>query len=92
MPSHLITTRSTQDPCPRCGAPVYTGWAEGLHATVDTEPLDPANEVAALITGRWTYTRTPGGELVHRDAGRITGGSVPGTVHAQHRCTPTTLF
>lgn len=86
MTGHLISTRSSGHPCHRCGSPVFTAWAEGLHVTADADPLDRPGEVAALLAGRWTYSRTPGGELVHRDAGRITGGSVPGQIHAEHRC------
>lgn len=86
MSGHLITTEVDQVTCPRCGATVLRGIAEGLTVTVNLEPIDPTAEVAALLTGAWTFTLSRTRELIHRDAGRIRGGFLRGTIHVQHPC------
>jgi hypothetical protein len=42
---------ATLRPCPKCKAPVITGWTEApsLPATLDPHPLDTASEVACLL-------------------------------------------
>jgi hypothetical protein len=82
---HFHTTKVIGQACQRCHRPVLTGLAEGLHARVDLAPLDPTGEVQALLIGKWTYTLSRG-ELVYRDAGRITGGYLNGPILAEHRC------
>lgn len=82
---HLVTTPAVPALCPRCRHLTLTGLAEGLTARVDPTELDPAGEVAAILTGRATYTLTPAGELVHRDASRITGG-LTGVILPEHDC------
>ena len=85
MSDHLVTTPAVAGTCPRCRCVILTGLAEGLRARVDPTALDPTAEVTALLAGRWTYTLTAGG-LVHRDAGRIAGGTLTGPVLADHTC------
>lgn len=94
MTKHFISTTAEPATCPRCDTAILVALDEGLDARADPAPLDQAAEVDALLTGRRTYTRTPGGQLVERTADRISGGSLRGTVHAEHRCTPnpTILF
>lgn len=87
MTAYLITTPATGKICHHCHTPVLTGLAEGLHATVDLHPLNPTQETAALLIGRWTYTLTRSG-LIHRDAGRIAGNTLTGPILADHKCRP----
>lgn len=86
MSAHLITTEASPATCPRCGATVLRGIAEGMTVVVDAEFITPAAEAAALLTGAWTFTLTGIRELIHRDAGRIRGGHLRGTIHVQHSC------
>lgn len=86
MSRHLITTEASPATCPRCGGTVLRGIAEGVTAVVDAEPIDPGGEVAALLTGAWTFTLSGTRELIHRDAGRIRGGHLRGSIHVQHPC------
>lgn len=87
MSQHLITTVATETDCPRCGAVILAGVAEGLHARVDPTPLTSDAEILALAVGRWTYTHTSVGELVRRDFGRITGNRhLRGPTLPDHQC------
>lgn len=84
---HLISTTATDRTCPRCHAPILTALDEGLPATIDREPIAATTEVAILLTGRRTYTKTHGGQLIHRTPERIRGGWLRGgTIHAEHKC------
>lgn len=86
--THFASTTATEQTCPRCKARLLVALDEGLTARADAAPLtDPAAEIAALLDGRWTYTYTAFGHLVHRDATRIKANTIRGTIHAQHRCT-----
>lgn len=80
---HLITTTAEPCPCHRCGAPTLTGWADGLHARVGTQPLNRDGELAAILAGRRTYTLTHEG-LVHRDRWHLTHPHGP--ILANHAC------
>lgn len=91
MSRHLISTTAAGKPCPGCTAPILTALDEGLTATVDAEPIT-GPEVQILITGRRTYTLHANNELTYRDAGRIIGGHLRGTIHAEHRCPQPTLI
>lgn len=82
---HMITTKTVEKTC-RCGQLIYAGIAEGLPARVDVEALDRAQEITALLDGRWTFALTRWGALVHRHEGRIRTGYVGESIHAQHRC------
>lgn len=82
---HLVSTTVQPATCPRCRRQILVALDEGLPARVDPAPITPAEEIAALLTGRWTYTRTRQGDLIHRDAGRIRGHP-PGDIHIEHRC------
>jgi hypothetical protein len=84
---HLVSSRATTAPCPRCRRPTLVALDEGLPARVDTAPLDRDGEIAALLSDRWTYSLTPSGDLIHRDPSRIADATQPGTIHAAHRCT-----
>ena len=56
------TRRATPRPCPRCRRLVIVGLDDdrcAMTATVDPQPLTPAGELSALLTGRPTYTLTP---------------------------------
>lgn len=87
--NHLATTPARETTCPRCGAAMLIGLAEGLTAKVDIDPLpDRLAEIAALLANKSTYTRLGNKELVHRDAGRITDPKLQGHIHAEHRCPP----
>lgn len=82
---HLVSTTAAEARCDRCRRPLLVALDEGLTARVDATPLpDHSAELAALIEGRWTYTRIHG-QLIHRTAPRITANPI-GSVHAEHRC------
>lgn len=86
----------THGPCPRCGRDTVAGLsgngkAAGLEVTVDSRPLNPAGELAALVAGCATWTlHTTADELHPRPAHVIAArpaGTVPRqTVHASHVC------
>lgn len=86
--SWFQSTHTTETRCPRCRAALLTAIDEGMPATVNAEPLaDRAAEVAALLDGRRTYVHTERRLLVYRNATRIRGNTIPGTIHAEHKCT-----
>lgn len=79
--------------CPKCRAVVLVGLDDhvaAMTATADLDPLDPAGEAQAWLTGRATYRlmdRGPRTQLRRRDHHAIAGhpaGVV--TVVAEHRC------
>lgn len=75
--------------CPRCGSLLLVGLDEdmcALPAAVDAEPVSPADELRALMTGRWSYDLA-GHELVRRDRWRLAGPRRR-PVHLEHRCLP----
>lgn len=86
--AHLITTRATQTPCPRCRRPTLTAISEGWPVRADPEPLDRQGEINALLAGKWTWTLTQSRELIHRDPDRISDPKIRGTIHADHKCQP----
>lgn len=82
-----------------CGAPVLVGLDEdvmALTATVDPEPLRPAEELLAMAEGRWVYRiREHDGrrELHRRDGWQIRGEPAkpdgrprPVIIVREHRC------
>jgi hypothetical protein len=86
--THFQSTTVTETRCPRCHRAILTALDEGLRVTADTTPLpNPQAEVAAILDNRRTYTRTQFGWLIFRDASRIAGNSLRGTIHAEHKCT-----
>lgn len=93
MTQHFISTVAAEATCPRCRARTLTALDEGIPARVDATPLpDRQAEIAALLNGQWTYVLTNNKHLAIRDASRITGNSLRGTIHAEHKCTgPTQL-
>lgn len=80
--------------CPTCKRPVLTGLDAdhlALKATCDPTPLTALGEAVALITGRRTYTLTPGKdrkELDYRDEWRI-ANPTKNPILASHQCRPT---
>jgi hypothetical protein len=86
--SHFASTPAAEATCPRCHRPILTALDEGLRARVDPTPVTAAEEITALLAGRWTYTLLASGHLVHRDSHRITAGTLHGPTHAEHRCPP----
>jgi hypothetical protein len=85
--TYFMSTKAKADQCRRCRGRVLAALDEGLAVRVDAEPLpDREAEIAALLAGLWTYVHTEYGDLIHRDACRIAGGSIQGTVHAEHKC------
>ena len=84
---HLITIRVVTKPCPTCRITIMVGIEQGLPARAELPALDQAGEIAALLAGARTYTLTPATRiLIHRDASRIRGGYLKGTIHAEHLC------
>jgi hypothetical protein len=87
-----LTEVATLERCPRCGAPVLAGHADGLLARVDLIPVDEVGELAARLIGRWTYDVIPrrlarGAVLVFRDLDRLSGARRT-PVAIGHRCSP----
>ncbi|HEX8627081.1 MAG TPA: hypothetical protein VF755_02790 [Catenuloplanes sp.] len=82
MAEHLITRRVGLRRCPRCPALLLTGVTEGVPVHVDPVPVTAAGELAAVLSGRATYTLARG-ELVHRDGDRDHLGD---PVLIAHRC------
>lgn len=94
MTDHFISTPTQPARC-RCGVPTLTALCEGVKVRVDEEPVDDVaggqmgrlvGELDVLLRGGRTYVRRVNGELLERDEGRIRGGSVAGTIHAEHVC------
>lgn len=74
----------------RCGASVISGWDAdrcAVFITLDSRPLSPLGEVAALASGRRTYY-VRAGRPSRRDRWSIPGHppSLDLPVHAEHRC------
>lgn len=78
----------------RCGAVVLVGLDDdlcALQAVVDPAPLTAAGELAAVLTGRWTYRAdaAPDGrrvQLVRRDRWNMRTPPSQVPVLAEHRC------
>lgn len=85
--AHFVSTPAELSACASCALPVLRALDEGMPACVDLIPLpDLAAEVAAIATGRWTYTRIPGGGLAYRDVNRLADPAMASPVHAAHTC------
>jgi len=91
MSQHLISTTVKPTTCPGCGAAVLRAVAEGQTVTVNVEPIEPAAETTALLTGALTFSLGTDKELTYRDAGRIRSGHLRGTIHVQHPCRQASL-
>jgi hypothetical protein len=83
----MITTAPDLTHCYRCGGLVLAATVAGLDRHVDVDPLTQLGELAALLAGRPTYNLSRE-LLVRRSPERIRHGE-PGTVLAEHNCTPT---
>lgn len=82
---HLETTAPAVITCRRCRQPLIHGIAEGVIASTDPSPLDPAAEAVAVAAGRVTFTLTRTG-LVQRDETRRNDPALTGPVLAEHDC------
>lgn len=83
-----VTVKAAADTCPHCGAATISGLEDvlGLPEHLDPEPVTPVAELLAIISGRRTYA-LPTGELVKRDACRITFADADTEpVYVQHSC------
>lgn len=88
MSQHFVSTLTKETRCPRCHTALLTALDDGVPARVDAAPLpDRTAEIAALLDNRMTYIHTTNRHLIYRDATRITGNTIPGTIHAEHKCT-----
>lgn len=86
MSEHLISTRSQQSTCRRCGATLLAAHDQGMPVVVDATPLpDRGAEIAALLRGLRTYTHAYR-QLIYRSPERIESGWPAGTIHASHQC------
>lgn len=85
--THFVSTVVELSTCHRCGLPILRALDEGIAARVDLVPLpDLAAEIAAIATGRQTYTRLRNGTLAYRDETRLADPKLASPVHAQHAC------
>lgn len=87
--THFISTPAELSTCATCALPILRALDEGIPARVDLVPLPglPA-EIAAIATGRQTYTRLRNGGLAYRDEVRLSDPAMATPVHAQHTCQP----
>jgi hypothetical protein len=88
---HFITTAPSPIDCPSCRRPILAATVGGLDRHVDPTPLNPAGELAALLTGRATYDLAGArrDHLIRRNVHRI-GAATGLPVLADHTCTPPT--
>lgn len=88
---HFITTRPALIPCAHCPAHLLAATVLGIDRHIDTVPLTPAGELAALLTGRATYNLAGlnRDHLVRRTVHHIRGGNRRLPVVADHNCRPT---
>ncbi len=92
MSDHLASTTAKPRTCPGCGSPTLVGLDRGLPFMVDANEITPEQEIAILLTGRWTYVRTTKGQMLHRTPERIRSKYLTGTIHAEHQCPTKPLF
>lgn len=77
----------------RCGVDTVQGLsASGLEERVDAAPLNPEQELAAIVAGLRTFTLYVVPDqlhvrLAHHVRARPAGTHPRQTVHAEHRCT-----
>ncbi len=75
-------------PCPRCSAPTLTGPDHDTCARVvrvDTTSVDRIHEIAALLTGCYSYNLTRG-ELHYREPHHIHSANQTEPIHLNHQC------
>ena len=84
---HLITTAPSLIQCQTCHRPVLAATVGGLDRHIDTACLNPAGELAALLSGRSTYEMR-NDMLVRRGPEKIRAGSPGAPVLAEHSCAP----
>jgi hypothetical protein len=85
--SWFHSTRATESRCPRCQAATLTAHDEGIPVTINAAPLTNRNaEIIAIADGLNTYWLTQTRQIIYRNATRITGTSITGTIHAAHKC------
>ncbi|TYB50250.1 hypothetical protein FXF51_56845 [Nonomuraea sp. PA05] len=78
--------------CRRCGQPILSGDSEGVWVRADPTPIDPRQELDAILAGLATYDLHPHGlprrpYLWRRNSFRIRGER-KWQVLQQHRCPP----
>lgn len=83
--SAMETSAPILKTCHRCRRLILTGLAEGVHAYVDLIPVSAAGEIAALLSGRETYTLRRSG-LIRRDVYRRADPTLAAPVLATHVC------
>lgn len=89
-----LTDRARTQLCPRCRQPILralVGHVAALDTRADPKPLNPAEELAARLQGRWTYCLRihpclPA-RLLNRSAEHIRAGHCRHLVVADHHCT-----
>lgn len=88
----MIDIPAVLDRCPRCGTQILDATSDGVRVRADAHPLDPQEELAAILNGRLTFDVQPLGLprrpfLHHRCSFRIAAGR-KWSVVATHRCPP----
>src|SRR6266705_1019056 len=76
------------DTCPRCCTPTLVGPDHDTCARVvrvDTTPVDRIHEIAALLTGRYSYNLTRN-ELHYREPHHIHSANQTEPIHLNHQC------
>lgn len=76
------------DTCPRCNTPNLVGPDHDTCARVvrvDTTPVDRIHEIAALLTGRYSYNLVRN-ELHYREPHHIHSTNQTEPIHLNHQC------
>ncbi|MFE3449643.1 hypothetical protein ACFXJ8_11975 [Nonomuraea sp. NPDC059194] len=89
----MISSPAVLDSCPRCGGLILVAHTDGIPARADAAPLDPHQELAAILDGRFTYDVQPLGlprkpYLMYRHSFRIARSTREWKVVATHKCPP----
>ena len=86
-----LTTRARWDPCPICHAwtiRALDAETAAIDTRLDPPPLNPTQELAALLTGHRTYEIFPTAgrhEIAHRDQWRIKNNHGH-PIYPTHKC------
>lgn len=83
---HFITTEPTVTRCAHCNQHLLAATVGGLDCHIDTTPVNPDGELAALLHGITTY-ELRGQLLIRRTVNHIRAGAA-GCVLTAHICHP----
>lgn len=82
-PVHFDTTVPVIRPCRRCGVWLAAGLAEGIHSEAEIGPVDPGQQIQAILMRIPLYNLSRTG-LVELDQSRLQAPR--GAIYPGHRC------